>query len=497
MKAMSNNISRRSFLECMACFAAGQAFAAPPGMFSGANPKLVFAAMTDIHVCHPKTGRNLGTEVFEHALEWYRTQMLDAVLVAGDLAEHGLTDELEMMGEAWRKMFPGNRRPDGGMVEKVFVTGNHDWEGWKYGDFVKKLYPREKAQEQHRLAAHYSETWESAFGEKYEPIYMKNIRGYRFIGGHWEKGNSRQFGERLSGFLKKHSDELRGEKPFFYFQHPHLRGTVFEVKTGVCDDGKTTEALSSFPNAVTFSGHSHWSITDERSIVQDAFTSVNLGCLRRAGFRVTKNSVLGVGYENWRTPGARKSEKAREINREKVMPQYPAHRRCHQGVLVKVFDDRIVIERREFGGGASVAPDWVIPLPVSKERPYDFKKRSVTSIAPAFPQDAELKVERITAQTRGGKSESSVKLVFPAANAKKGVRPYDYRIEIIDGTGKSTFRAVLAEGVGFGVESELAQGPSSCVLARKTLPKGPLTFKVYPGECFGKLGEPIAANFNG
>ena len=41
MKAKSNNISRRSFLECMACFAAGQAFAAHPGMFSGADPKLV------------------------------------------------------------------------------------------------------------------------------------------------------------------------------------------------------------------------------------------------------------------------------------------------------------------------------------------------------------------------------------------------------------------------------------------------------------------------
>ncbi|MBR6587066.1 MAG: hypothetical protein IKK82_06535 [Kiritimatiellae bacterium] len=40
---------------------------------------------------------------------------------------------------------------------------------------------------------------------------------------------------------------------------------------------------------------------------------------------------------------------------------------------MKVFDDRIVIERREFGGGAPVASNWVIPLPVSKERPYDFQ----------------------------------------------------------------------------------------------------------------------------
>ena len=53
----------------MAAFAAGRAFAAPSGMFAGGGARLVFAAMSDIHVCHPKTGRMLGTEVFERALD--------------------------------------------------------------------------------------------------------------------------------------------------------------------------------------------------------------------------------------------------------------------------------------------------------------------------------------------------------------------------------------------------------------------------------------------
>ena len=155
----------------MAAFAAGRAFAAPSGMFAGDGARLVFAAMSDIHVCHPKTGRLLGTEVFERALEWYRRQGIDAVLVAGDLAEHGLVDELEMIGEAWRRMFPDGNAPDGRHVEKVFVTGNHDYVAWAYGDFAKRLYPDEAELERHKLAAHYAETWAAAFGEKYEPIY--------------------------------------------------------------------------------------------------------------------------------------------------------------------------------------------------------------------------------------------------------------------------------------------------------------------------------------
>jgi hypothetical protein len=32
-----------------------------------------------------------------------------------------------MIGEAWRKVFPGNKGANGQNVEKVFVTGNHDF----------------------------------------------------------------------------------------------------------------------------------------------------------------------------------------------------------------------------------------------------------------------------------------------------------------------------------------------------------------------------------
>ncbi len=481
----------------MAVFAAGRAFAAPPGMFAGSSPKLVFAAMSDIHVCHPATGWGLGTEVFERALGWYRRRGVDAVVVAGDLAEHGLVEELEMVGYAWRKMFPDNMDPDGRHVEKVFVTGNHDYVAHAYGDFVKKIYPDAAERRRHTLASHYAEAWEAAFGEKFEPIYMKEIHGYRFIGSHWtgpegDCGGEAWFGERLDAFLAAHGDGLKGEAPFFYVQHPHPKGSVAEGGA-VCDDGRTTALLSSFPNAVALSGHSHWSITDERSIWQGDFTSVNLGCLRRTNFRAAKSAVGGGrGYENWSTPNVRKSDEARAANRAKAMPLYAAHFNCHQGTLVEVFDDRIVIERREMGTGDSVAPDWVIPLPVAASaRPYDHMTREESCVAPQFASDAELKIELASAKNRGGESVPAVKLTFPAANAEERARPYDYRIEIVGKDGRSLFRHVLAEGADYGIGSELAQGSSTCTLARGSLPPGPLVFKVRPGGSLGKLGRPI------
>ena len=51
-----------------------------------------------------------------------------------------------------------------------------------------------------------------------------------------------------------------------------------------------TDTLSAYPNAVAFSGHSHWTLNDERSIWQGAFTAVSVPSL----------SCTGVmdGYEN-------------------------------------------------------------------------------------------------------------------------------------------------------------------------------------------------------
>ena len=490
-------LTRRSFVEYMAAFAAGRAFAAPHGMFGGGSPELVFAACSDIHIVHPKAVRNKGTQVFEHALAWYARHGIDAVVVAGDLSDGGIVDELEMIGDAWRKIFPGDKAPDGRHVEKVFVTGNHDFEAWKYaGASGRMVYKSDEEIDRRKLHTRYAESWVSAFGEKYEPIYLKDVRGYKFVGSHWSDGRGSQWGKRLKALVDERGGELKGEKPFFYIQHPHPKGTVFNVSKTVCDDGVTTEILEKFPNAVAMSGHSHWSITDERSIWQGGFTSINLGCLRRAGFCRTKNAP--AGYENWRTPGTRgkgKNEAAVAVNDMKAMPQYPAANSSHHGMLFKVYDDRIVIERREFRDDTPVADDWVVPLPVAKSRPFEYKTREAKSVAPQFPAGAVLSVEKATVKTRGGKTVPAVKLTFPAANAAKGARPFDYKIEIAGKDGKSIFRSVLAQGVELGVGSSAAKGSSECTLALETLPAGPLTFRVFPGECFGRLGDPITAKF--
>ena len=97
-------------------------------------PHLVLGVLSDIHIFDEKQ-----VPVFERALEFFRDRKADGVIIAGDMADRGLVDQLELVGKAWFKVFPENRRPDGQPIEKLFVYGNHDVQGHGYGDTPKKL----------------------------------------------------------------------------------------------------------------------------------------------------------------------------------------------------------------------------------------------------------------------------------------------------------------------------------------------------------------------
>ena len=80
------DITRKRFLiGSMAVAAAGarRMFAAPAGTVCG-TPRMKVGVLSDIHVRDEATQK-----VFIKALEWYRAQGVDAVLVAGDMADHG------------------------------------------------------------------------------------------------------------------------------------------------------------------------------------------------------------------------------------------------------------------------------------------------------------------------------------------------------------------------------------------------------------------------
>ena len=461
-------MGRRAFLiglALCATFAGAKAIAETAVSVPTGEPDLKFGVLSDIHLLKPG-----DEDTFIKALTHFRTRNVDAVVIAGDIADRGHISEMKICADAWEKVFPGNRRKDGQVVEKIFVSGNHEREGWMWGKKKEELEDPD-----YKADCIQGEGWNKAWaviGEKYEPIFMKTVKGYRFVGAHY-------FGVgRMAEFIRQHARELSGPKPFFYVQHQHLKNTCIGPWAWGRDNGKSTEVLSAFPNAVAFSGHSHYSLTDERSVWQGAFTSINTSSLKYTDLAMSLRENLGGNPHGYQGE-----------NRRHAMKQMPNTEvyKCRQGMVVSVYGTTLVIERREFVTDKSLGPDWVLRIPGGPDATNAARKARRS--APAFAEGA-----KVTAEV----ADSQVTVSFPAANTVNNCRVFDYEVtaQLLEDDVDLVIaqRRVIAEDF-FLPDASPNGAPGKCVFDRSELRSyGHYVFSVRPVECFGNKGRTIRSD---
>ena len=479
-------MTRRSFVAAGAAFAGGCCVGLEQthGEACSTSPKLKVGILSDIHVTRRE---NAGT--FEKALCWFRDQGVDGVLITGDLGTKGTIAEIEVVAETWYRVFPDDKAPDGRRVERLFLLGNHDVDGFvSKVSWPKRQIPSRKEAERTCLAFHREETWKRLFNEDFSQIVVKEVKGYKFVLNSWV---SRELHEkdRLEDFWKGFAPTIDPVKPFFYCQHPHPKDTCSAGYLlggafwhGGWDDGTSTRLLSSHANCIALSGHSHYPIDDERAIWQGAFTSVNCGCARGYAFTF---------------PGRENGHAVPDMKAGTTFQMPPIDiKRIRQGMLMEVFDDRVVFHRREFVYDQVLGPDWVVPLGKDAPRPYAFEPRRLASHPPQFAADASVDVEeRPDGRDRKGAACEQVVVKFPSA---KGERVFDYAVDaevrIADFTRVCASKRVFSPDAFLGAAQD--GGTVACVFAKGELPSGrDIRFVVRPFNCWGKCGEPIAAEF--
>ena len=464
------NSNRRDFLGGLAASLALGGCRSP--WWYGERPALRFGVISDIHVTTPES-----TAEFRRALAYFRDRDVDAVLLAGDLSDWGLKSGLKYVADAWYDVFPDDRAPDGRKVEKLFVTGNHDYDGWWYGDMTLDMHVQGYCEDEATTRLGVQKCWEEAFREPFAEIRKRTVKGYTFVSSEWHVDGKEDGDESVAKWLAAHADELKGDMPFFYFRHSPIPATV------ACSPDKPsalTDALRKFPNAVSFNGHTHWTLNDERSIWQDEFTAISVPSM--------SYTTIPKGYDNGSDVRTAKS-----LCGMKKLPSRIDLEEA-QGYVVSVYADRMELERHDFEHLCEAASPWIVPLGAGRAKPYSFAAHAKATPVPQFPASAAVKNYVTNMETRNDRWTIFMTLEFPAAKAADGGRVYDYEVRAemeADGRVAATKRYLSP---AFYKLPEAEPETIKFHFDAMDLPeRGAYRLKVYPRNCFGAAGRPIAS----
>ena len=128
------------------------------------------------------------------------------------------------------------------------IMGNHDY--WSENDL---------------FASDHIRAFEKALGQSPWTHYVVN--GYHFIGASPNNGSMSCGYKLTSKWLARELEKASKDtpdKPIFVMTHNQPKDTCYGSEDW--GDSSLNEVMSKYPNAVIFSGHSHDSILDERSI---------------------------------------------------------------------------------------------------------------------------------------------------------------------------------------------------------------------------------------
>lgn len=262
---------------------------------------------------------------------------VDMILFAGDIGDCGTRFAFQTYADAMDEVF-GADKP---IVQTIM--GNHDY--WNPNAFA---------------AIRHIEAFEDITGQSPWTHYVVN--GYHFIGASPNYGSMTSAYNITADWLDKELEKASADsdgKPVFVMTHNQPKHTSY----GSEDWGDTTlnKVLEKYPNVINFSGHVHYSLLDERSIWQGAYTVINTQSL--------SYTELEQGKENGTIP--------------------PNATATPMGYILTFSADKIDVHRINFADGTVGYEEkkdmlWSFPLPYVNDGRYTFDKRKANNQAPVL-----------------------------------------------------------------------------------------------------------------
>ncbi|MBO7178812.1 MAG: metallophosphoesterase [Clostridia bacterium] len=390
------------------------------------EPILRFIACSDVHLDGDENQpnairlKNLIEDMNKYS-ESQSYKSLDALMVVGDFAGGGAEEEYAMFNKIVNSVLKDE-------TQLLTVLGNHEFINYRDVD-----------------ASVGYDVYKKMINENVDTDVV--INGYHFIGVSYDdngssfSGKTKWLRERLENATKEDPT-----KPVFVYQHPHPTLTVYGSINW--SDLDIRKVLSDFPQVVDFSGHSHYSPSDPRSVWQGEFTAIACGSLK---------ALMGnLNYIEGDVDAPGESAAAWVVEADK-----------DGNVSLKLYDveNRIFFENIDY---------YFTNLSDSSKRAYTWGKQKSLDTAPEFPENASVK------STVNENSETVI--FFP--EAKGYYEAENYKITVKAENGKKFYeKTVISEYVR-------ATDENVTVNIGK-LEKGNYTVKVISYSPYAKKGQTL------
>ena len=430
------------------------------------TPILRFAVASDLHLRTTKNDYNSLNQLkalFSTAYGYAESQAdystLDGIFFVGDITQNGSNAELKLFFNTVKSLSRGDT-----VVRSVM--GNHEFFSTNQGDG--------KYAESSIVVA--TENFLNYSG--YESVNMHlEIGGFHFIllsNDVYDNTNHNYFKDETLAWLKSEIDSAvatdpTGTKPIFVFQHESPDNN--EVRGFKSGDEDLAAVLKNYPQVVDFSGHTHRALIDPQSIWQDGFTAIGTGGLAYIGINMAgsasydKTMIAVDAYGSWTTLDIE------ELERNAGMYQ-----------IIEINDKNQIRIRHYDIFTESLYGDPLIFEVGDPEKFVFTYDREDASVAPQFDAGAEITVVH---------DEYNYSVVtYPVAKGSGRDFVQYYVVEAWNGATlvKTEYRIA---GYMYGD----AQPATAIAPITGLAPDTTYTIKVYPVNCWGKVGEALIGSF--
>ena len=312
------------------------------------------------------------------ALKVLKKNNVDVIIVAGDTSDKGSIENYMLFNKLYNSVYNDKHKP-------LFISlmGNHDYTDPNLTETQSQIN-----------FMHYIKSY---------PNYHYIINNYNFI--IWSNDNKhhnelaiKDFSWIRSAIERARKNKNKEGDPIFVLSHIPPKNTVYGSES-IWGSQAIFNFLKDYPEVISISGHSHYSLKNIKSIWQKEFTAINTQSISYID--------LDDIYQNaW---DIRKSSAKNDS----------------MGLIAHLSQNNVIFDRIEFVTEEIMEEKWKIDFPINPSNfEYTFEKRN-KKIKPIFTDKSEIKVLKEVVD-----NETKFYIEFKAASHEDYI--YCYKIILKD-----------------------------------------------------------------